>query len=154
MIRRHVDLQTVRSRISDGSISSARELFRDLLLLSNNALVFFPKDSPEHKSAIVLRELVAERLSLEPCSPSRSCNSVISEQCGTTNPVVSQLCEHKPTALEKKLEEAPEKAFRGGITDQTPLPKRRGVGRPAMGTKRRFKSPKAYPARARRKIER
>ncbi|CAA6668807.1 unnamed protein product [Spirodela intermedia] len=143
MVRRHVDFQTVRSRISDGSISSAKEVFRDLLLLSNNAL-----------SAVVLRGLVAERLSMEACSPSRSSTSVISEQCRITRPAVSQLCDQKPTALEEKPEEAPEKGLPEDISGQTPVPKRRGVGRPAMGAKRGLKSPKASPARARRKIER
>ncbi|CAA7405706.1 unnamed protein product [Spirodela intermedia] len=154
MVRRHVDFQTVRSRISDGSISSAKEVFRDLLLLSNNALVFFSEDSPEHKSAVVLRGLVAERLSMEACSPSRSSTSVISEQCRITRPAVSQLCDQKPTALEEKPEEAPEKGLPEDISGQTPVPKRRGVGRPAMGAKRGLKNPKASPARARRKIER
>lgn len=62
MIRQHVDFQTIRSRVSNGSISSAKELYRDLLLLSNNAQVFYQKNSLEHKSALSLRDLVSESL--------------------------------------------------------------------------------------------
>ncbi|XP_077242093.1 bromodomain 4 [Tasmannia lanceolata] len=61
MIRRHVDLGTIRWRISEGSISSSRELFRDVLLLCNNALVFYPKNSPEYRSAISLRNSATKR---------------------------------------------------------------------------------------------
>nr|GMD71785.1 ankyrin repeat, bromo and BTB domain-containing protein DDB_G0293800 [Ipomoea batatas] len=48
IIRRHVDLETVQARIDDGSYSScSTEFYLDLLLLFNNAIVFFPKSSPE-----------------------------------------------------------------------------------------------------------
>ncbi|KAG1347143.1 hypothetical protein COCNU_06G009720 [Cocos nucifera] len=62
MIRQHVDFQTISSRVNNGSISSAKELYRDLLLLSNNALVFYQKNSLEHKSALALRDLVSDSL--------------------------------------------------------------------------------------------
>ena len=62
MIRRHVDLQIVSSKLSKGLISSPKELLRDLLLLANNALVFYPKNSPEHNSAIILRNLSSKTL--------------------------------------------------------------------------------------------
>lgn len=61
MIRQHVDFQTISSRISSGLVSSAKELYRDLLL-SNNAVVFYPRNSPEHKSALNLRDLVSKEL--------------------------------------------------------------------------------------------
>ncbi|KAK9131656.1 hypothetical protein Scep_011184 [Stephania cephalantha] len=57
-IRRHMDLDTIRSRISHRTIVSSRELHRDLLLLCNNALVFYPKHSREHGSAALLRKFV------------------------------------------------------------------------------------------------
>ncbi|KAK9150001.1 hypothetical protein Syun_008310 [Stephania yunnanensis] len=57
-IRRHMDLDTIRSRISHRTIVSSRELHRDLLLLCNNALVFYPKCSREHGSAALLRKFV------------------------------------------------------------------------------------------------
>ncbi|MED6182411.1 hypothetical protein PIB30_028275 [Stylosanthes scabra] len=62
MIRRHMDFDTIRSRISSQTINSAMELFRDLLLLANNALVFYSKSTREYKSALVLRDIVTKKL--------------------------------------------------------------------------------------------
>ncbi|XP_020266953.1 LOW QUALITY PROTEIN: uncharacterized protein LOC109842496 [Asparagus officinalis] len=56
-IRRHVDLEIVKDRIGRKGYTSV-EFFRDLLLLCNNALVFYPKNSPESISAVHLRDLV------------------------------------------------------------------------------------------------
>lgn len=66
-IRRHVDLETVRrrldssagSRADDDDHYPAHELCRDLLLLSTNAVVFFPRGTPEHAAAVEARALVA-----------------------------------------------------------------------------------------------
>lgn len=62
MIRRHVDFDTIRSRISSKTIKSAIELFRDLLLLANNALVFYSRSTREYKSALLLRDIVTKRM--------------------------------------------------------------------------------------------
>nr|GMD59502.1 ankyrin repeat, bromo and BTB domain-containing protein DDB_G0293800 [Ipomoea batatas] len=63
IIRRHVDLETVQARIDDGSYSScSTEFYLDLLLLFNNAIVFFPKSSPESVAAHQLRSLVMKEL--------------------------------------------------------------------------------------------
>ncbi|XP_010278332.1 PREDICTED: uncharacterized protein LOC104612578 isoform X2 [Nelumbo nucifera] len=56
-VRQHLDFDTIRTRIIDHSIMSSKELFRDLLLLANNAAVFYPKNTRQHKSALALREL-------------------------------------------------------------------------------------------------
>ncbi|VAI73975.1 unnamed protein product [Triticum turgidum subsp. durum] len=71
-IRRHVDLEIIRSRLESGGASggpdsacyaSASEFYRDLLLLCANALVFFPRGSPEHAAATRTRALVSKRIS-------------------------------------------------------------------------------------------
>ncbi|CAL0331414.1 unnamed protein product [Lupinus luteus] len=62
MIRQHMDLDTIRSRISNGTITSIVELFRDLHLLINNALVFYSKSTYQYKNAQLLRDMVKERL--------------------------------------------------------------------------------------------
>lgn len=59
-IKRHVDLGTIRCGISDHSIASEKELYRDLLLLCNNIIVFYSKESREYKSAISLRAFVTK----------------------------------------------------------------------------------------------
>ncbi|XP_062087316.1 uncharacterized protein LOC133794132 [Humulus lupulus] len=62
MIRKHMDFDTLRSRITSHSVVSVEELFRDLLLLANNALVFYSKNTREHKSALLLRDLATKTL--------------------------------------------------------------------------------------------
>ncbi|XP_019241743.1 PREDICTED: uncharacterized protein LOC109221746 isoform X1 [Nicotiana attenuata] len=59
-IRQHVDIETVRLRLANGSIKSAGELFRDLLLLTNNAIVYYSKRTREYKSAMDLRDIVTK----------------------------------------------------------------------------------------------
>lgn len=61
-IRRHMDFDTIRSRISNQTIKSTVELFRDLLLLTNNALVFYSKNTREYKTALLLREIVTKKM--------------------------------------------------------------------------------------------
>lgn len=58
MIKQHVDFNLIRSRIGSRSIKTKRELFRDLLLLATNALVFYSKRTREYKSAMALRDIV------------------------------------------------------------------------------------------------
>ncbi|XP_021726375.1 uncharacterized protein LOC110693556 [Chenopodium quinoa] len=62
IIRQHMDLDTIRSRIANKSITSIIELLRDLLLLANNALVFYSKCTREYKCALVFRDLVTKTL--------------------------------------------------------------------------------------------
>lgn len=62
MIHRHMDFDTIGSRIASHSVMSVKELFRDLLLLANNALVFYSKSTREYKSALLLRDLITKTL--------------------------------------------------------------------------------------------
>ena len=62
MIRQHMDFDTIRSRISSQTIKSTVELFRDLLLLTNNALVFYSKTTREYKTAFLLRDIVTKKM--------------------------------------------------------------------------------------------
>lgn len=62
MIRRHVDLAMVRSRLEEGSYSGSVEFFRDLLLVFNNALVYYPRKSPEFAAAYGLRDLATKEM--------------------------------------------------------------------------------------------
>ena len=57
-----MDLDTIKSRINSRSISSAKELFMDFLLLANNAAIFYSKNTREHKSAVSLRDIVTKSL--------------------------------------------------------------------------------------------
>nr|XP_043611597.1 uncharacterized protein LOC122583237 [Erigeron canadensis] len=70
-IRQHMDLDTIKSRIANCCIKSSQELFRDLLLIANNALVFYSKRTREYKSALTLRGIVTEKYR-QLCSDSSS----------------------------------------------------------------------------------
>ncbi|KAG4955884.1 hypothetical protein GmHk_15G043024 [Glycine max] len=62
MILQHMDFDTIRSRVSSQTIKSSVELFRDLLLLTNNALVFYSKSTREYKTALLLRGIVTKKM--------------------------------------------------------------------------------------------
>uniref|UniRef100_A0A1J3CYW2 Bromo domain-containing protein n=1 Tax=Noccaea caerulescens TaxID=107243 RepID=A0A1J3CYW2_NOCCA len=62
LVRRHMDLDTMKSRINGCLISSAKELFMDFLLVANNAAIFYSKNTREHKSAVCLRDIVTKSL--------------------------------------------------------------------------------------------
>ncbi|KAL1210794.1 hypothetical protein V5N11_005611 [Cardamine amara subsp. amara] len=75
LVQRHMDLDTIQSRINGCSISSAKELFRDFLLVANNAAIFYSKNTREYKSAVCLRDIVTKSLRhylTEDHHPSRS----------------------------------------------------------------------------------
>ncbi|XP_057956390.1 uncharacterized protein LOC131149714 [Malania oleifera] len=64
VIRQHMDLRTVRSRLEKGAYSdSAQRFFRDLLLLFGNGVVFFRRNTPEYLASRELRSLVLREMS-------------------------------------------------------------------------------------------
>ncbi|XP_047308468.1 uncharacterized protein LOC124911967 [Impatiens glandulifera] len=68
IVRQHVDFDTIRTRISNRSITSVKELFRDLLLLANNALAFYSRRTREYKSALLLRDTVTKEYNKHNCN--------------------------------------------------------------------------------------
>lgn len=58
LIRQHLDIETIRSRVASHYITTQKELYRDLLLLANNALVFYLPNTREYRSAVLLRRLI------------------------------------------------------------------------------------------------
>ncbi|KAK8490930.1 hypothetical protein V6N13_009361 [Hibiscus sabdariffa] len=66
LIRQHLDLETIRMRLDEGCYSGCKSKFyRDLLLLSNNAILFFGKQSSEFAAAIELRQLVSKEIATQ-----------------------------------------------------------------------------------------
>ncbi|KAL2343980.1 hypothetical protein Fmac_005265 [Flemingia macrophylla] len=87
MIRQHMDFDTIRSKIRNKTIVSMMELFRDLLLLTNNAITFYSKNTREYKTALKIRDLVI-KASREKLNSSSSLASTSSTGTGTgTAPV-------------------------------------------------------------------
>lgn len=109
-IRRHIDLDTIRSKISNHSITSTKALFRDLMLLITNAVVFYPKNSKEHKAALVLgdvsRTAFQKHLNDDSCNKTAAANT--SNSKSPTMPTVKQrdirrkLSENKATGGTQK----------------------------------------------------
>ncbi|XP_038983916.1 uncharacterized protein LOC103718426 isoform X2 [Phoenix dactylifera] len=78
MIRRHVDLEMVRGKLEGRGRREAyrsAEFFRDLLLLCYNAIVFYPKSSPESIAAVHLRGLVTKEMAGTIRKPARRPNA-------------------------------------------------------------------------------
>ncbi|KAF2319345.1 hypothetical protein GH714_014933 [Hevea brasiliensis] len=66
MVRQHLDLETIETKLEQGSYSSSNlSFYRDLLLLVNNAIVFFPKSSTESLAAYELRLLLSNEMKKE-----------------------------------------------------------------------------------------
>ncbi|KAL6273100.1 hypothetical protein ACE6H2_023792 [Prunus campanulata] len=67
MIRQHVDFELVQTRLEGGRYEPCSRFlfFRDLLLICNNAMVFFEKKSPEYKAACELQLLVSKEMVLQ-----------------------------------------------------------------------------------------
>ncbi|KAK4392417.1 hypothetical protein Sango_2019500 [Sesamum angolense] len=64
LILQHIDLETVETRLKEGWYSGSKsKFFRDLLLLVNNALVFFSKNTPEANAAAEIRRLISKEFS-------------------------------------------------------------------------------------------
>ncbi|KAL3623785.1 hypothetical protein CASFOL_032601 [Castilleja foliolosa] len=64
LIHQHIDLETVETRLREGWYDGSRiKFFRDLLLLVNNALVFFGKKSAEANAANELRLIISKEIS-------------------------------------------------------------------------------------------
>lgn len=87
MIQQHMDFDTIRSRISSRTIESTRELYRDLLLLTNNALVFYSKITREYKTALLLRGIVAKKMRESFKGSTSSSNKVTEPNESTKLPV-------------------------------------------------------------------
>nr|GMC86133.1 Bromodomain-containing protein [Ipomoea batatas] len=63
LIRQHIDLEMVRAWLEEGRYLVCKpKFFRDLLLLANNAIIFFGKNTSEFLAAMELRQLVSNEL--------------------------------------------------------------------------------------------
>ncbi|KAJ0094908.1 hypothetical protein Patl1_17287 [Pistacia atlantica] len=66
IVRQHVDLETIQTRVEQGSYSSCiLTFYRDVLLVFNNAILYFPKSSLESATAFQLRNLFSNEIKKE-----------------------------------------------------------------------------------------
>ncbi|KAH0728951.1 hypothetical protein KY289_000139 [Solanum tuberosum] len=61
-IKQHMDLQIIQNKLEQGVYSNMKfaNFFRDLLLMFNNAIVYYPKDTLQYSTAFELRAIVRE----------------------------------------------------------------------------------------------
>ncbi|CAH8362125.1 unnamed protein product [Eruca vesicaria subsp. sativa] len=63
IIRQHIDIELIRTRVHEGYYQTSKtKFYRDLLLLINNAKVFYGERSPESNSAMQLNELIKKHM--------------------------------------------------------------------------------------------
>eukprot|EP00250_Pteridium_aquilinum_P019715 c24548_g2_i1 orf=365-3709(-) len=62
MVRAPMDLGMIRAKLEEGQYAGSMHFFRDLLLMVNNALVYYPRDSTESAAASGLRECVVKEM--------------------------------------------------------------------------------------------
>ncbi|XP_023637842.1 uncharacterized protein LOC17884789 isoform X2 [Capsella rubella] len=66
IIRQHIDFEIIRSRVEEGYYKTSRTtFFRDLLLLINNARVFYGEPSSEFDAAKQLYQLLKKQMTLK-----------------------------------------------------------------------------------------
>ncbi|KAL8506976.1 hypothetical protein ACS0TY_017748 [Phlomoides rotata] len=107
VIKQHMDIGTIRSRIMGQCIKSAKELFRDLLLVANNALVFYSRRTREYKSAASLRLLVMKEYKLFVCRGMGYSNEATSAFIPCNPPVKRRTARPRPVPCKEKLAERP-----------------------------------------------
>lgn len=142
-IRRHMDLETIQTRIDDGSYSSCRTKFYvDLLLLFNNAIVFFPKASPESLAAQELRELVMKDLKnkdlsqslplkLQP-TPEPERSDLLLAKNSSTNPIV--VCRKRSSISAKASSSSANKKVKKEKEDDKPVTNSKPLIRSPLST--------------------
>ncbi|KAF8409334.1 hypothetical protein HHK36_005409 [Tetracentron sinense] len=166
-IRRHMDFDTIRSRIIDRSITSGRELYRDLLLLATNAMVFYPKHSREYQSAISLKDFATRTFCQyrKDYSRDNAAADLVAEP-RTRNPPVKprslRPCNRKVTgkvagvgkAIAVNPSQEDEKACDADSPVESPALTKRSVGRPGKGGRGSGRKRPETPAKGRKRVRR
>ncbi|CAA7060644.1 unnamed protein product [Microthlaspi erraticum] len=86
IIRQHIDLEMIRNRVEENYYTASRsKFFRDLLLLINNARVFYGERSSEFDAATQLSQLIQKQMMMtlqipEPISPPKEETLVTSKE--------------------------------------------------------------------------
>jgi len=62
IIKRRMDLSTIKKRLEDGIITTTTEFYRDLLLMFQNALIYNTKDSDVYIMASKLKEFATKEM--------------------------------------------------------------------------------------------
>ncbi|KAL5765086.1 hypothetical protein ACOSQ2_017680 [Xanthoceras sorbifolium] len=137
LVRQHIDVRTIQSRLDKGLYSNCfQRFYRDLLLLFNNFLVFFRKTSPEYAAAQqlraqVIKEMTDELRKPEPVAAKRSRASTM-VACGkrTSSSVKEMSTEN---AKEREVEEKVKVKEKPSNIEEQGVEKRRSNERSVSG---------------------
>ncbi|XP_059281051.1 uncharacterized protein LOC132034699 [Lycium ferocissimum] len=80
-IRQHMDLQIIQNKLEQDVYSNMEiEFFRDLLLMFNNAIIYFPEETLQHSAAVELKAIVVKAMGKKPEKPEKTlvCRKVVS----------------------------------------------------------------------------
>lgn len=103
MVRQHVDLKAIETKLQKGCYSSCVPAFyRDLLLLFTNATIFFPKSSLESVAAHELRLLVSKELKKNTHDTQSGPSPEPSDSAPPTNPLPTKRSELETSDLFSK----------------------------------------------------
>ncbi|KAK9941321.1 hypothetical protein M0R45_017927 [Rubus argutus] len=121
LIRQHVDLHVVQSKLDKGVYKNCtHNFFRDLLLLFNNAVVFFRKTTPEHVAALELRSLVLKELNerLPKPQPVQVSSSLCAVNVGSINALSEGGNNNKKGGVRKERVEVEEKEAKVKVNEK------------------------------------
>ncbi|MCD7447132.1 hypothetical protein HAX54_023877 [Datura stramonium] len=70
-IKQHMDLQIIQNKLEQDAYSNLKTVsfFRDLLLMFNNAIVYYPEETLQHSAALELRAIVVREMGKKPLFP-------------------------------------------------------------------------------------
>jgi len=62
IIKRRMDLSTIKKRLEEGITTTSMEFHRDLILMFQNAMIYNPKDSDVYMMAVTLKKFAAKEM--------------------------------------------------------------------------------------------
>jgi len=62
IIKQPIDLKIIKTKLDHGEIKNGTELYRDLLLMVTNFVMYWPKESPNYKAAFHLRKFIKKEM--------------------------------------------------------------------------------------------
>ncbi|XP_060200950.1 uncharacterized protein LOC132629262 [Lycium barbarum] len=72
-IRQHMDLQIIQNKLEQDVYSNMEiEFFRDLLLMFNNAIIYYPEETLQHSAALELKAIVVKAMGKKPEKPEKT----------------------------------------------------------------------------------
>ncbi|WMV07352.1 hypothetical protein MTR67_000737 [Solanum verrucosum] len=104
-IKQHMDLQIIRNKLEQNvySVLEIDSFFRDLLLIFNNAIVYYPNETLQYSVALELRDIIVREMGKK----SLCCREIVCGLLAACNPMLAK------QKIEKRAYNARNKAQEG-----------------------------------------